>query len=174
MLYYFAYGSNLHPVRLIERVPSARLLGPVCIGQHQLKYHKRSHDGSGKCNILYTENPKDKVYGALYSIQPEHKQLLDHFEGLGYGYIDDDISVELKGKSYQCFTYRAQNQYIEDDILPYHWYRDLVLYGAKYLGFPEDYIQAFVNKKSIDDPDSKQSAKMETLVQQLLLYQSKS
>ena len=36
MLHYFAYGSNLHPVRLKERVPSIKLVGTVELAHHDL------------------------------------------------------------------------------------------------------------------------------------------
>lgn len=62
----FAYGSNMLVARLTERVPSAR---PIGIGQlkgHVLRWHKRSKDGSGKCDIEITESDADSVW-ACYS-----------------------------------------------------------------------------------------------------------
>ena len=56
LLYYLAYGSNLHPVRLTERVPSARFLGLTSLFGYQLRFHKRHEpDGSGKCNMYHTD-----------------------------------------------------------------------------------------------------------------------
>ena len=49
-LLYFAYGSNLHPERLRERVPSAESLGVARLEAHVLRFHKRGRDGSGKCD----------------------------------------------------------------------------------------------------------------------------
>jgi hypothetical protein len=66
MIHYFAYGSNLHPVRLIERVPSANLVGVIGLSKHRLAFQKRSKDGSSKCNLFQTGSASDLVYGAIY------------------------------------------------------------------------------------------------------------
>lgn len=80
MIHYFAYGSNLHPVRLTERIPSAKLLGSVELKKHSLVFNKISIDGSSKCSLVHTGADPDSVYGALYELAPEHKNDLDHFE----------------------------------------------------------------------------------------------
>ena len=74
MIYYFAYGSNLHPMRLMERVPSAELVGVAKHPNHALTFHKRSNDGSSKCNMFNSES--DLIYGAIYKLKPEHKNEL--------------------------------------------------------------------------------------------------
>jgi hypothetical protein len=87
-VYYFAYGSNLHPVRLEARVPSARAIGTVELLGLNLAFHKRSRDLSAKC-LLYPERPKsEKVYGVLYAFDDVDKGALDHAEGLGQGYFE--------------------------------------------------------------------------------------
>ena len=74
VLYYFAYGSNLHPVRLLERVPSAQLVGGMLSwSQHRLAFHKKSQDGSSKCNLVHTGEESDEVYGAIYQMDSAHK-----------------------------------------------------------------------------------------------------
>lgn len=50
-LHYFAYGSNLHPYRLIQRVPNARLVATTRLDGYGVSFSKRSHDGSSKCNL---------------------------------------------------------------------------------------------------------------------------
>ena len=49
---YFAYGSNLCFPRLRARVPGVRALGPALLRGHELRWHKRGTDGSGKCSIV--------------------------------------------------------------------------------------------------------------------------
>jgi len=87
MIYYFAYGSNLHPMRLMERVPSAELIGVATHPSHRLTFHKKSNDGSSKCNMYNSGSETDLIYGAIYKLKPEHKDELDRFEGKGCGYI---------------------------------------------------------------------------------------
>jgi gamma-glutamylcyclotransferase len=50
-LYYLAYGSNLHPLRLMQRVSSAKVEDVIELPGRQGNFHKRSPDGSGKCNL---------------------------------------------------------------------------------------------------------------------------
>lgn len=166
MLYYFAYGSNLHPVRLMERVPSAQLIGVAKHANHSLSFHKRSHDGSGKCNMHHSGS--GHVYGAIYSLDPNHKSALDKFEGKGFGYIDVEVLLQHEGMEYACFTYIAQESHIIDGLNPYGWYKRLVALGAKYLGFPDSYLSAIEAVESIDDPDKTRKKEKEMLIDRII------
>lgn len=166
MLYYFAYGSNLHPVRLLERVPSAQLIGVAKHANHSLTFHKRSSDGSSKCNIYHSGS--GHVYGAIYSLDPPHKNELDKFEGKGYGYIDIPVLLEHNGREYECFTYIAQASHIVDGLKPYHWYKRLVTLGAKYLGFPDTYLSSIEAVESINDPDNTRKKDKEKLIDRII------
>lgn len=165
MIYYFAYGSNLHPVRLTERVPSAELIGVARHPDHALTFHKRSHDGSSKCNMHYTGS--GCVYGAIYRLDPDHKNELDKFEGKGFGYIDIQIAIECNGSQYACFTYIAQESHIVGRLKPYDWYKRLVILGAQYLKLSESYVASIESVESIDDPDSVRKQTNEGLIQRI-------
>lgn len=170
MIHYFAYGSNLHPIRLIERVESASLVAGAMITGYQLKFHKLGQDNSAKCNLWHTGNAEDAVYGAIYKLESEHKSILDEFEGKGSGYIDCEIEVPYAGETLCCFTYLAQEAYISDSMKPYDWYKQLVLGGAYYLGFPDYYLQ---NLKAVDsqiDPDSGREQIHHTLLKTIADY----
>nr|MDQ2697092.1 gamma-glutamylcyclotransferase [Pseudomonadota bacterium] len=86
LLKYFAYGSNLHPLRLRERVPSATVLGVAELAGWRLRFHKRGQDRSGKCNIIPTGRSGDRVIGVIYAMAAADKDKLDAAEGLGKGY----------------------------------------------------------------------------------------
>ena len=170
MLHYFAYGSNLHPVRLTERVPSTKFVGTVKLTHHDLAFHKKSHDGSGKCNLLYTGSESDRVHGAIYELDPGHKALLDRYEGKGSGYMDSPLKVQHQGQNYSCFTYLAQPSHIVDHLQPYHWYKKLVLLGAGYCQFPDSYLAAIESVKSIDDPDESRRKEHDVLIKKILRF----
>jgi hypothetical protein len=108
------------------------------------------------------------VYGAIYSLDPPHKNELDKFEGKGYGYIDIPVLLEHNGREYECFTYIAQASHIVDGLKPYHWYKRLVTLGAKYLGFPDTYISSIEAVVSIDDPDNTRRKDREALIERTL------
>ena len=81
---YAAYGSNLHPIRLQKRVPSATFVGTCLFPRYDLKFHKVSKkDGSGKCNAV----PGEKgIYLAIFEIDESERSILDRVEGLNNGY----------------------------------------------------------------------------------------
>ena len=170
MIHYFAYGSNLHPLRLIERVPSAQLVAAAECRQHRLRFNKTSVDGSSKCNMLGTDSEADLVYGAIYRLHAAHKADLDAFEGRGAGYEDARILVSSNEKQYRCFTYLAQPTHITENLKPYRWYKQLVCLGAKYLHFPAAYIASIESVTAIEDPDPGRRRKNDALIARMLNY----
>ncbi len=151
MTCYFAYGSNLHPLRLSERVPSATLIGTARIHDHKLIFHKIGRDGSAKCS--YITKKEAVLYGAVYAIAHEDKAILDRIEGVGSGYIQKQMIVHCNADEFECFTYQAQAGYIDNSLKPYHWYKQLVLLGARHLDFPENHVFSIESHPSITDPD---------------------
>ena len=170
MIYYFAYGSNLHPVRLQDRVPSAKLICTVQLKNHILKFNKKSHDGSAKCNLVNTGKTSDFIHGAIYQLSAEHKEILDKFEGKGFGYIDKQIELKFEHKKYNCFSYFAQQEYIVDDLRPYHWYKQLVTLGASFLKFPASYTSSINAISSCDDPEVNRRLEHELLLQKIKAF----
>lgn len=155
--YYLAYGSNLHPARLCERVPSARLLGTVELPERALRFSKRSVDGSAKCTIG-PGGPSPSVHAAVYRIDPRQRQALDRVEGLGAGYAEERATVAVAGQVIEAFYYVASSDWLDESLQPYHWYKALVLAGAHYHGFPPQYIATLEQVTSIDDPDPERRA----------------
>ncbi len=170
VLYYLAYGSNLHPLRLIERVPSAQLMFTAELKRYQLCFHKRGQDDSGKCNMQASTRASDRVFTAVYQISAQHKPLLDDFEGLGDGYLDHPLTLHHQGREYQCFSYFAQPEHIEEGLKPYDWYKSLVLQGARYLCFPEAYIAAIEANVSVPDQDQHRRDAHQALIRRMAAY----
>lgn len=158
MPHYLAYGSNLHPLRLIERVPSARVMGIVPMVGRSVKFHKRSNlDQSAKCNLVAALESQ-KSFGVLYRISAAHKPALDAIEGLGHGYNEVSGDFLLNGTSYRAFLYVAESSHVAPALRPFHWYKSLVLAGARYHGFPDGYVAALESVESEEDPDPQRSA----------------
>ena len=155
-LLYFAYGSNMSSKRLQARVPSAK---PVCIGildEHSLRFHKRSHDGSAKCDAFKTGNSAEKVIGVIFTIDEAEKPTLDRAEGLGNGYDIKQVNLHLPdGNRISAFTYYATD--IDDSLLPYPWYKNHVLQGALEHGLPSAYIEQIKAVQIVMDPDHKRN-----------------
>ena len=155
-LFYFAYGSNLHPQRLKRRAPSSQPHFPALLPGHQLRFHKRGRDGSGKCNVWRTDNPEDRVFGMLYRILTAEKPILDNIEGVGKGYRVESFPVHcLDGQQRQAsFYYVAEAEHIDDNLKPFSWYHEFVVSGARHHGLPADYIEHLSAVSARMDHDS--------------------
>jgi len=134
--------------RLGSRVTSALKLGTATLFGHDLRFHKVSNkDGSGKCDIYETNEPEHFVIGVVYKIDPTEKPILDRFEGLGYGYDEKLVSVEMSDGVISAFTYYATN--IEPELNPFHWYKEHVIRGARENELPAEYIQKLKQLKQL-------------------------
>jgi len=157
---YAAYGSNLHPQRIGERARSARLLGTGVLDGHGLKFHKRSVDGSGKCNVVPAD---DGVHVAVYDLAASDATTLDAFEGPGYG-----RESRLIAPFGECFLYVAGGEHVDDSLAPYTWYLALVLAGCEHLAFPRAYVDRIAAIESHRDADAERHSRNMALVSRAL------
>lgn len=166
-MYYIAYGSNLHPLRLILRVPSARLVGVVKLQGCRLTFHKRSNDGSSKCNLDFSNDPEHTTHVAVYDIPEADIPLLDRAEGLGQGYDKSQMTIEVDGSQLLAFVYLAGSTHLTANLEPYDWYKRLVLAGALKHKFPDTYIEQIAMVASKHDLDERRRIENENLLAQL-------
>ena len=154
-LHVFAYGSNLHDRRIRLHVSSAR---PVTIGyveQRQIRFHKRSKDGSAKADAAFTAVPSDRVWGVVYRLSRDQKPELDKYESLGIGYDQELVAVSTKNGSIKAWMYVARRDAIDETLKPYSWYCDYVIAGAQEHRLPFCYITKLMGVETTVDPDSK-------------------
>ena len=155
---YFSYGSNMSSRRLQARTPSARFVTVASLSHHDLRFHKRSRDGSSKCDAFETGDASHTIIGVVFEIIEQEKPILDRFEGLGHGYEKKVVSIQANaGTTLEAYTYYAND--IADSILPYGWYHHHVLTGAKEHGLPTDYINRIESIMTMEDPDSERHAR---------------
>lgn len=148
--------------RLRKRVPSAERVGTFTLESHDLRFHKVSKDGSGKCDAFETENPTDSVIGALFEINEDEKSALDRAEGLGYGYKEKIVNVSNQyGDSFEAVTYYATN--IDESLQPYSWYVLHVIVGAKETAVSAHYLQKIESITSIEDLDKNRDTRERTI-----------
>ena len=160
---YFSYGSNMSSRRLMERAPSATFLSIATLQEHRLQFHKKSKDGSSKCDAKYTANQDDCVIGVVFTMSTSDKKKLDRKECLGFGYEEKTVTVVLEnGTQVEASTYCA----IKTDatLNPWSWYKEHVLRGARENNLPHDYISVIENIESLPDPNTERHA------QELAIY----
>ena len=149
--------------RLRERVQSAEILGRFTLNQHDLRFHKSSKDGSGKCDAFFTADSVSVIYGVLFNIDPAEKSALDKAEGLGYGYKSKEVTVTAQdGISVTATTYVATN--INKSLKPYSWYVNHVLVGAREASPPQDYIDSKITSvEAVEDSNKERDAKQRAI-----------
>ncbi len=152
MMHYFAFGSNMLSARLRARVGDfpAGIAGAVA--GHQLRFHKRSGDGSAKCDSYCTNNSDDVLPGVAYQISAAQQVLLDRFEGRGYSKLE--IGVNVDGDRFAAYMYVAEPDYVDPDLAPYHWYKQFVIAGAREFALPSHHVRAISNIQAVTDPDN--------------------
>ena len=74
MLYYFAYGSNLHHIQMKRRCPNCRFIKKITLKNYSLTF--RSKYGAADIEKKIGK----KVYGALYTISKTAEKRLDVYE----------------------------------------------------------------------------------------------
>ena len=159
MITYFAYGSNMCPARLGSRV-TARILGVAILPMHSLRWHKHSRDGSGKCDAFFSGNSTDELLGVVYELADDQKTELDRIEGLGKGYVDKKVEVHLNGVGKrQAVLYAATADSIDPEAIPYDWYKEHVLCGARDHRLRQDYVDRIRAIPSKPDLDAKRASR---------------
>lgn len=148
---YFAYGSNLLTARLRARTPSARPVGVGVLRQHELRWHKAAADQSGKCDVIHVGVPTSRVQGVVYELAMAEKPLLDAAESLGVGYDQKQVSVEVGQERLDAWLYFALQ--IDPGVVPYDWYKALVVSGAREHGLAPQYIRMLEGVHAKPDPD---------------------
>lgn len=75
MRLYFAYGSNMDVGQMAARCPGARALGPARLDGWKFFINRR-----GTASVR--PSISDSVWGVVWRVQPHHKGVLDHYEGI--------------------------------------------------------------------------------------------
>jgi len=147
--FYFAYGSNMSPLRLGFRLPATQVVGDASLPGHRLAFHKAGTDGSGKCDIPVCG--QSVVFGVVYAINKDDFSILDRIEGVGGGYERETIEIHLADQRLTAQTYRATH--IDPDLRPFSWYRHHVLAGALSAGLSDSYVEEIRAVKVVRDHD---------------------
>lgn len=149
---YFAYGSNMLTQRLQKRCKSARVIGHAWVDGYSLVFQKRSKDGSGKATLVKADDPTARAYGVIFSIDEKETDDLDRAEGAGYACIKDFKVFSDPATCVEVVTYLAVPEASNAALVPYDWYRDIVIAGARQNDLPDEYIKRLVAVAAVPDP----------------------
>jgi len=96
MIYYFAYGSNLHHSQMKKRCPESFYIKKIVLNNFQLTFRNKG----GWADI--EKKDKKKVYGGLYTISNNDESRLDKYED--YPIIYKKMYFTHNGKDVMSYT----------------------------------------------------------------------
>lgn len=150
--YYLAYGSNMLLRRIELRLGACEAVGVASLAGYALRFHKRGRDGSGKCDAFRTGDPADTLYGVVYALSEAQRSRLDELEGPGYG--SRDVRVRIPSGELTAYAYVARPGHVDAELLPFEWYKSIVVAGARDHGLPGHYVETITTVSALTDPDS--------------------
>ncbi|MCB1692113.1 MAG: gamma-glutamylcyclotransferase [Pseudomonadales bacterium] len=134
MDFYFAYGSNMNPARVIaRRMQFDEHFGGELDG-YTLRFNKRSvaYPGAASANIV--EAAGSVVEGVLYRLSaPEQIETMDPYEGYPVRYSRVLRAVRTSSGDVDAWVYIANPEFIEEGLKPLEWYLAHLLAGKPHL-----------------------------------------
>lgn len=160
---HFAYGSNLllSRIQLPQRAPSARPVAIASLQGWRLTFEKSGTDGSGKATVG-PAHAMDRVYGVLYDIPAREALSLDDAEGPDYGRQHVEVQT-LEGRL-SVWLYMAKEHALDPLAVPFSWYRELVVAGARQNRFPTAYVDYLASVDAVEDADVERANRMFSLI----------
>ena len=153
-IYYFAYGSNIDPMVMLERgiKYQKRVLG-ILYG-YGLRFNKlaKKDAGVGYANIV--RSPKENTEGALYIIDKKGLKRLDMYEGYPAHYDKYIGSIHTKTIGLvDTFVYAAQKDKTKKNLFPTRDYLSHLLAGKDILS--SSYYEQLKQTRTIEDESNK-------------------
>lgn len=134
MNYYFAFGSNMNPDRMLER--DIRYVGFETgkIVNAKLKFNKSAiNKNEGYANIIFKQ--KSEVEGILYELR-SHREIykLDRFEGYPWHYTRCKMMIRLNSGGVKiAYVYIATPYFTKNGLKPNREYLNHLLAAKEYL-----------------------------------------
>lgn len=141
MVGYFAYGSNMYMPRIQRWAKSARHILSMEIPGFVMKFNKLGEDGSAKCNIVHTGKDEDTVAGVVFEMTATDVAMLDEVER---GYEMVELPLNLPSGPVRLLLHVATGENTAEGLLPFSWYKNYVLEGAKMFQLPQAYIESAI------------------------------
>ncbi|TGE84491.1 gamma-glutamylcyclotransferase [Pseudoalteromonas sp. KS88] len=154
-LYNFSFGSNMSSNRLLARLPEVKRVGTARLIGYELTFDMVSLDGSGKCSVRKSTAQDAQVYGVVYQITADEKEILDAIEGPRYDCVDVEV-ILLDDKKITAHCYIANTT--DATILPYDWYIEHVHRGALEAELPNAYSENIKSRPTRQDSDKARAA----------------
>jgi hypothetical protein len=99
----------------------------------------------------------------MWDVPDDEIPKLDKHEGVGYGYLKTTCRFLVDGDERDVLVYVADSDYVDEALVPYKWYFDLVVAGAEQNNLPRDYLSALRAVPFTRDPEPDRKTRLEAL-----------
>jgi len=126
--YYFAYGSNMNPERMLRRGARFKGYRRGVLKNYELRFNKLRLNGSAAANAVF--KPGARLEGVLYELEnpAEAIEALDRAEGYPSHYDRKILPVETpEGKLVDAVVYLAQPWVVKEGLVPEREYFEHLL-----------------------------------------------
>jgi hypothetical protein len=130
---HFAYGSNMSTSRLEKRIGSVRAAGIGKLADHEIRFDKRSDDGSGKTDFVPAAG--GEVWGVLFELTSSQLKTLRGFET---GYVEVALPIQIGNAEKTASVFQATKTVI--GLRPTPKYLGYLISGAREHGLPANYV----------------------------------
>ena len=104
MIYYFAYGSNLHHLQMKKRCPNCQFIKKIILHNYNLTF--RSKYGAADIE----KKMGKKVYGALYIISKAAEKRLDIYEE--YPFLYKKMYFKYQNKKVMTYIMVKKSKFV--------------------------------------------------------------
>lgn len=103
--YYFAYGSNLDPDQMADRLPDSEPVGSATLRDYRLDFGGHSPHWDGAPATVWPIDG-ESVRGFVYQLTDEAVAILDSYEGHPVRYERTSLAVDLDdGRTVEAAVY---------------------------------------------------------------------
>lgn len=150
--YYFAYGSNMNPDRVVKRQMAFHSAASGSLSHYRLAFNKRSvkYPGAASANVV----PHDGAIteGVVYRLTvPAQIEMMDPYEGYPRRYDRLALPIRTEVEEVLAWVYIANRDYVTEGLNPAKWYLDHLLAGRDYLS--HGYYSELLETPCIPDSD---------------------
>jgi len=141
--YYLAYGSNLNLENMMNRCPSAKIIGTIMLNDYRLVY-KGKNDNYSYLTIERCDGYSIPM--AVYEITLTDLLSLDDYEGYPWLYSKSYVPLNIEGKKRKALIYIMNLDF--DYHLPSQEYIDICMEGYEDFEFDKNILeQALLDTK---------------------------
>lgn len=148
-IFYFAYGSNMNPQRMIVREAFFTERIGAKLPDYKLVFNFRRSRSPGESAANIVPDQGNYVEGALYLTNEEAISKLDGYEGYPDHYRREEVIVITKdGCKIKAIVYIANDDKTADGLKPSREYLGHLLAGQDLLS--EDYFHSLEKTETLD------------------------